>query len=42
MTEEYAALPIIEEMFLKDHDDVSVIFGSSFPKDQEFSQVNLV
>ena len=41
MTEEYSALPIIEEMYLIDHDDVSVIFGSSFPKDQEFAQVTV-
>ena len=41
MTEEYSALPIIEEMYLKDRDDVSVIFGSSFPKDQEFAQVTV-
>ena len=39
MTEEYSALPIIEEMYLKGRDDVNVIFGSSFPKDQEFAQV---
>ena len=41
MTEEYSALPIIEEMYLKDRDDVNVIFGSSFPKDQEFAQVTV-
>lgn len=39
MTEEYSALPIIEEMYLKGRDNVNVIFGSSFPKDQEFAQV---
>ena len=39
MTEKYSALPIIEEMYLKNRDDVNVIFGSSFPKDQEFAQV---
>ncbi|XP_057290514.1 E3 ubiquitin-protein ligase rnf213-alpha-like isoform X3 [Hydractinia symbiolongicarpus] len=39
MTEEYAALPIIEERFLSNRHNVSVIFGSSFPKDQEFAQI---
>ena len=41
MTEEYSALPIIEELYLKDRNDVNVIFGSSFPKDQEFAQVTV-
>ena len=39
MTEEYSALPIIQQMFLKDRNDIYIIFGSSFPKDQEFTQV---
>ena len=40
MTEKYSALPIIEGMSLDTaQNDMSVIFGSSFPKDQEFTQV---
>lgn len=40
MTEKYSALPIIEGMSLDtEQNDMSVIFGSSFPKDQEFTQV---
>ena len=40
LTENYAALPILQQQFLKgrDHDPV-VIFGSSFPKDQQYTQV---
>ena len=37
MTEKYSALPIIEGMSLDEN--MTVIFGSSFPKDQEFTQV---
>ncbi|XP_066922902.1 E3 ubiquitin-protein ligase rnf213-alpha-like [Clytia hemisphaerica] len=37
MTEKYSALPIIEGMSLDEN--LTVIFGSSFPKDQEFTQV---
>ena len=39
MTEKYSALPIIEGMSLEEKNNMSVIFGSSFPKDQEFTQV---
>ena len=40
MTEKYSALPIIEGMSLDTkQNNMSVIFGSSFPKDQEFTQV---
>jgi hypothetical protein len=41
MTEKYSALPIIEGMSLEEKDNMSVIFGSSFPNDQEFTQVYL-
>ena len=39
MTENYAALPIIQRQLLEEEDDAVVIFGSSFPKDQEYTQV---
>lgn len=42
MTEKYSALPIIEGMSLQEKQNMSVIFGSSFPKDQEFTQVILI
>ena len=42
LTENYAALTILQQQFLegKGHDPV-VIFGSSFPKDQHYTQVRL-
>ena len=39
MTEDFSALPILQQRFLQNEEDVVVIFGSSFPKDQEFTQV---
>lgn len=39
LTENYAALPIVQEELLKKGDDPVIIFGSSFPKDQEYTQV---
>ena len=39
MTEKYSSLPIIKGMELDDRENLSIIFGSSFPKDQEFTQV---
>ena len=42
MTEEYAGYNILMQTILKDRNDIIVIFGSSFPKDQEFTQVNIV
>ena len=39
MTEKYSSLPIIKGMELDDQENMSIIFGSSFPKDQEFTQV---
>ena len=41
MTENYAALRVIEKKFQEECAGASVIFGSSFPKDQEFTQVYL-
>ena len=39
LTENYAALSIVlQELHKKDEEPI-VIFGSSFPKDQEFTQV---
>ena len=40
LTENYAALPIMQQHLLKTADDAVVIFGSSFPNDQEYTQVN--
>ena len=42
MTENYAALRVLEKVFPEENDGASVIFGSSFPKDQEFTQVSPV
>eukprot|EP00795_Rhopilema_esculentum_P010371 gene10371-19073_t len=39
MTENYAALRVLEKVFPEENAGASVIFGSSFPKDQEFTQV---
>jgi len=39
LTENYAALPIIQQHLLKTADDAVVILGSSFPNDQEYTQV---
>ena len=38
LTENYAALPILQQKLLEMQDTV-IIFGSSFPKDQEYTQV---
>ena len=40
MTDDYAALPIIEQLYMKANQKSCVIFGSSFPKDQQFTQVH--
>ena len=39
LTENYAALPIMQQLLLRTADDAVVIFGSSFPNDQEYTQV---
>ena len=39
MTENYSALPMIESLLLQSGVEPDVIFGSSFPRDQEFTQV---
>ncbi|KAJ7339377.1 hypothetical protein OS493_005771 [Desmophyllum pertusum] len=39
LTENYAALPIMQQHLLKTADDALVIFGSSFPNDQEYTQI---
>jgi len=39
LTENYAALRIMQQHLLKTSDDAVVIFGSSFPNDQEYTQV---
>ena len=39
LTENYAALPIMQQLLLRTADNAVVIFGSSFPNDQEYTQV---
>ena len=39
LTENYAALPIMQQHLLRTAEDAVVIFGSSFPNDQEYTQV---
>uniref|UniRef100_A0A7M5X461 AAA+ ATPase domain-containing protein n=1 Tax=Clytia hemisphaerica TaxID=252671 RepID=A0A7M5X461_9CNID len=39
MTENYSALPMVEAMLQQNGVEPDVIFGSSFPRDQEFTQV---
>ena len=39
LTENYAAIPIMQQHLLKTAEDVVVIFGSCFPNDQEYTQV---
>ncbi|XP_022796392.1 E3 ubiquitin-protein ligase rnf213-alpha-like isoform X2 [Stylophora pistillata] len=39
LTENYAALPIMQQHLLRAADDAVVIFGSSFPNDQEYTQI---
>ena len=42
LTENYAALPIMQQHLLRTADDAVVIFGSSFPNDQEYTQVKII
>ena len=39
LTENNAALPIVQQELHKKGEEPVVIFGSSFPKDQEYTQV---
>ncbi|XP_062976189.1 E3 ubiquitin-protein ligase RNF213-like [Elgaria multicarinata webbii] len=39
LTENYAALQILQQAFFKDAQQPEIIFGSSFPKDQEYTQI---
>ncbi|KAM4663579.1 E3 ubiquitin-protein ligase RNF213-like [Discoglossus pictus] len=39
LTKNYAALQILQQTFSKENQQPEVIFGSSFPKDQEYSQI---
>ncbi|KAM9385416.1 E3 ubiquitin-protein ligase rnf213-alpha-like isoform 2-T2 [Pholidichthys leucotaenia] len=39
LTKNYAALEILQEMFLIHEIHPEIIFGSSFPKDQEYTQI---
>ena len=42
LTENYAALSILQQQVLEEIDrDPVVIFGSSFPKDQQYTQVRI-
>uniref|UniRef100_A0ABM5FN25 E3 ubiquitin-protein ligase RNF213 isoform X1 n=1 Tax=Pogona vitticeps TaxID=103695 RepID=A0ABM5FN25_9SAUR len=39
LTENYAALQILQQVFFKSTQQPEIIFGSSFPKDQEYTQI---
>ncbi|XP_053231504.1 E3 ubiquitin-protein ligase RNF213-like isoform X2 [Podarcis raffonei] len=39
LTENYAALQILQQAFFKGTQQPEIIFGSSFPKDQEYAQI---
>ncbi|XP_058708338.1 E3 ubiquitin-protein ligase RNF213 isoform X2 [Poecile atricapillus] len=39
LTENYAALQILQQAFFTDRQQPEIIFGSSFPKDQEYTQI---
>ncbi|XP_029904896.1 E3 ubiquitin-protein ligase rnf213-alpha-like [Myripristis murdjan] len=39
LTKNYAALQILQQMFFNDQIHPEIIFGSSFPKDQEYTQI---
>ncbi|XP_029582376.1 E3 ubiquitin-protein ligase rnf213-alpha isoform X4 [Salmo trutta] len=39
LTKNYAALQILQQTFFSDHNHPEIIFGSSFPKDQEYTQI---
>lgn len=39
MTENFAALRVLQQHLLKDEKPPFVLFGSSFPKDLEYTQV---
>ncbi|XP_040200941.1 E3 ubiquitin-protein ligase RNF213 isoform X4 [Rana temporaria] len=39
LTKNYAALQILQQAFLKENQPPEIIFGSSFPKDQEYTQI---
>ncbi|XP_029285155.1 E3 ubiquitin-protein ligase rnf213-alpha-like [Cottoperca gobio] len=39
LTKNYAALQILQQIFFRDQIHPEIIFGSSFPKDQEYTQI---
>ncbi|XP_036840034.1 E3 ubiquitin-protein ligase rnf213-alpha-like isoform X4 [Oncorhynchus mykiss] len=39
LTKNYAALQILQQTFFSDQSHPEIIFGSSFPKDQEYTQI---
>ncbi|KAG9491250.1 hypothetical protein GDO78_006558, partial [Eleutherodactylus coqui] len=39
LTKNYAALQILQQAFLQENQQPEIIFGSSFPKDQEYTQI---
>ncbi|CAL8311059.1 unnamed protein product [Arctogadus glacialis] len=39
LTKNYAALQILQQTFFSESDQPEIIFGSSFPKDQEYTQI---
>ncbi|XP_026908049.2 E3 ubiquitin-protein ligase RNF213 isoform X1 [Acinonyx jubatus] len=39
LTRNYAALQVLQQMFFRDDQQPEIIFGSSFPRDQEYTQI---
>ncbi|XP_056372927.1 E3 ubiquitin-protein ligase RNF213 isoform X2 [Hyla sarda] len=39
LTKNYAALQILQQVFIREDQQPEIIFGSSFPKDQEYTQI---
>nr|XP_025715341.1 E3 ubiquitin-protein ligase RNF213 [Callorhinus ursinus] len=39
LTRNYSALQVLQQTFFREHQQPEIIFGSSFPKDQEYTQV---
>ena len=39
LTKNYAALQILQQTFFSENEQPEIIFGSSFPKDQEYTQI---
>ncbi|XP_034881723.1 E3 ubiquitin-protein ligase RNF213 isoform X2 [Mirounga leonina] len=39
LTRNYSALQVLQQTFFREHQQPEIIFGSSFPRDQEYTQV---